>query len=91
MAEHVYKTPQTCNCGHPYCAICEGGLAVCAVCGLAEGSLTSECPGEPSPVRGNAVYAGLQDYRNGRWVAGMSCHCPPFLVASAAFEKVFEQ
>lgn len=45
----------------------DGGLGICKVCGLAEGSLTTECPGEPSGEKGEDVYAGKLDYVDGSW------------------------
>lgn len=52
-----------------FCCICEGGLIICSVCGLAEGSLTTECPGETSANRIDAVYNGYIDFKDGRWIA----------------------
>lgn len=67
---HVYIEPKDCNCGDdPSCQICQGGLAVCKVCGLLEGGLTTDCPGVPSHDKGDEVYAGKLDYREGQgWV-----------------------
>ena len=59
------------NCKTPYCQICEGGLTICNRCGLAEGSLTTHCPGvESYAAHGDAVYAGKEDFFNGQWVSG---------------------
>jgi len=33
------------DCDNPRCKFCRGGLAACTVCGGAEGSLPSHCPG----------------------------------------------
>jgi hypothetical protein len=39
------------------------------VCGLYEGSLTTECPGVPSYKDHAAkVYAGLEDFIDGKWI-----------------------
>ena len=47
------------------CNICN--LFLCAVCGGAEGSLASECPGFKMPADlETAICAGAIDYRNGR-------------------------
>jgi len=54
--------------GRRSCPICDGGLCVCKICGLAEGELTTECPGVSSRKYGSAVYAGMMDFRDGRWV-----------------------
>ncbi|MER2114212.1 MAG: hypothetical protein ABS904_00485 [Solibacillus isronensis] len=46
-------------------------LSICKVCGGAEGSLTSDCPG--TKVTGkidDMVYGGIIDYRNGHWLHG---------------------
>ena len=75
MAKHDYKTAKDCKCDNPYCNVCEGGLEICKVCGLYEGSLTTDCPGER--VDGDSadkVYQGKMDYRNGEWVQGVTIH-----------------
>ena len=51
-----------------FCPICEGGLVLCSICKLAEGSLTTECPGEDSLKRLDAVYNQYIDFREGRWI-----------------------
>jgi hypothetical protein len=33
------------NCADECCGICEGGLALCTVCGGAEASMPTDCPG----------------------------------------------
>ncbi len=35
------------NCYDWNCYVCEGGLAICMVCGLVEGELTTKCVGRP--------------------------------------------
>jgi len=81
--KHVYRTPTDCRCrfqgrdGYDdYCAVCDGGLAVCKVCGLAEGELTTECPGDGKPWHklGDAVRRGHIDFWDGRWVRGTTAH-----------------
>lgn len=53
-----------------FCMICDGGLFLCGVCGGAEGSLPSECPGERmTTAQEEAVYAGRLDFRQGAWRA----------------------
>lgn len=68
------------DCHRTFCEICLGGLSVCTVCGLIEGCLTSECPGEPSWEEHNeAVYHGEKDFRDGRWQEGVvSPHSPAY-------------
>lgn len=74
--KHIYETHT--DCRTPYCPVCDGGLAICTVCGLIEGSLTTDCPGQESWKQcGDAVYAGLIDFRNGEWVDVQSPYCPP--------------
>lgn len=49
------------------CPVCAGGLALCAICGGAEGSLPTDCPGcRMMPEVAEAVYAGEVDY-SARW------------------------
>lgn len=40
---HVWEVHE--HCQREFCAICEGGLAVCTVCGGMEGALLDGCPG----------------------------------------------
>ncbi|PEH40476.1 hypothetical protein CRM94_17335 [Burkholderia gladioli] len=47
----------------------DGGLAICMVCGLGEGTLTTHCPGERSGKYGDDVYAGKVDFVGDRWIA----------------------
>lgn len=56
------------NCGPYGCNLCN--LFVCAVCHGGEGSLATDCPGEPITIQQqDDVYAGKLDYREGRgWV-----------------------
>lgn len=58
------------------CAICDGGLFCCVRCGGAEGSLPTDCPGEPMPeVVRDEVYRGQIDYRHEKgWVRGRTHH-----------------
>jgi hypothetical protein len=52
------------------CVICEGGLSFCRVCRGAEGTLTTDCPGEPmSEALENAVFRGKVDFRSGIWLS----------------------
>ncbi len=78
MREHIYKTSADCeNCIDPNCWVCEARLCVCKVCGLYEGSLTTECPGVRSYAEhADDVYTGKKDFRNGAWVKMISPHCP---------------
>lgn len=67
--EHNFKTPEECKCEEGNCPICIGGLGICKVCGLAEGELTTDCPGEDSRSMGEATYSGNLDYVGGKWVS----------------------
>jgi hypothetical protein len=50
------------------CSICEGGLFVCLVCGLAEASLTTDCPGRHvSSQHVGEILHGRLDYAGGAW------------------------
>jgi hypothetical protein len=55
--------------GSPTCKFCEGGLALCTICGGAEGTLPSECPGiEMSEYQEDAVWLyKTLDFKNGKW------------------------
>lgn len=49
----------------------EDGLAHCKVCGGAEGSLPTDCPGRlMTAEEQDEVYAGARDFRAGFWRAG---------------------
>ena len=77
--KHFFLESVNCTCfGSPGCNICDGGLALCPLCGLAEGSLTTDCPAIPSyTTHGDLVYAGTIDLRKGVWVKGDSSpHSP---------------
>ena len=74
-SEHVWEVHK--GCERPYCNVCEGGLAICTVCGLAEGALTTHCPGTwIDTERADGIYEGLEDYRDGAWIVGASPHSP---------------
>jgi len=67
------------NCDFAGCPICHGGLSVCKVCGLIEGSLTTDCPGYPCWSQKNEdVYQGKIDFVNGQWVEQSSPHSPAY-------------
>lgn len=67
--QHNYFTPKECDCDKEGgCNICDGALTVCKVCGGAEGSLASECPGyRVHPDVLDAVYSGQIDFKGGLW------------------------
>jgi hypothetical protein len=70
-ATHKLLTPADCRCDRDHgCPICDGGLALCTVCGGAEASLPHECPGyRMTADQEDAVQAGTLDFRNGDWEA----------------------
>ena len=65
---HVwYVCPRGDLCG-PYCQYCEGGLALCVMCGGLEGSLLPWCPGERISLRDDE-----RNYRMYQRSAGPFC------------------
>jgi hypothetical protein len=76
MMEH---TRYICKCYRVGCQFCDGGLFSCTVCGCLEGSLPTECPGvDVWREKGEAIYAGEIDFRNGQWVEGPSVCSPAY-------------
>ena len=73
--DHQWVTHE--NCQINYCPFCDGGLSACKVCGLIEGSLTTDCPGV-NCYNGKAddVYKGKIDFINGEWINRKSPHSP---------------
>jgi hypothetical protein len=66
---HSFQTPEDCSCDNEHCNICVGGLHLCKVCGLAEGWLTTECPGYDVPYdMGELVGKKRIDFVDGKWV-----------------------
>lgn len=53
-----------------YCSVCEGRLALCLVCGGAESSLPTDCPGRMmTDEEADLVADGIHDYDRVRgWV-----------------------
>lgn len=51
----------------------EENITVCKVCGLGEGTMTTDCPGEQSWSKADEIYNGRLDYREGEgWVNKLS-------------------
>src|SRR5215467_3944685 len=76
------------HCTNPECLgcfLCHGGLGLCEVCGGMEGSLTTDCPGEPMhDLVESEVYAGRVDYlRREGWMEVPSRHSPGWRVGLA--------
>ena len=65
MTAHILrKCPKDCD----GCAICDGGLAECAVCEAAECQLATECPGVPTTEeQRDGICRGELDFKNGKW------------------------
>ncbi len=70
--KHTLVTRETCGCdpdSYTSCPICDGGLALCSVCGGAEGWMTTDCPGEHVPYeKGEAVGRREIDFVDGQWI-----------------------
>lgn len=72
MTEHtLFRCPST--CALMYCAFCQGGLALCTLCGGAEGTLTTECCGRRlTAAEEEAIHeSGTLDFKGGRWVGSV--------------------
>lgn len=65
MSEHIILTPKDCGCikDPDYnCPICDGGLAVCTVCGKAEIELDQPCiPREKEEPKKSPWYFTIQE------------------------------
>lgn len=69
MKHDFYEHCENDDCGGvcPYCPYCT--LAVCKICGLYEGSLTTDCPGVDSyTVYSDRIYNCEIDFIDGKWV-----------------------
>lgn len=61
-----------CSCtereSHGSCPFCDGGISLCVVCGGAEASMPSHCPGKMmTDLQAECVQAGVLDYRVNEW------------------------
>lgn len=57
------------TCKDEDCSVCRGELAYCEVCGGAEGSMPTDCPGvRMTAEQSDNVYARKQDFLKGEWV-----------------------
>lgn len=63
-----YECPKPCYT--LYCQWCEGGLGMCTVCGGAEGTLPTQCPGvEMTQEQMDAIYlTRTLDFKDGKWI-----------------------
>lgn len=56
------------TCEDENCNVCRGGLSLCTICGGAEGSMPTECPGRPLTMKeDDDIYNGKLDFINGGW------------------------
>lgn len=56
-------------CDEEGCMVCEGGLALCTVCGGAEASLPTFCPGRRMTAEElDHVDAGNIDFKDGQFI-----------------------
>lgn len=69
MAKHKFDDCPESGCEYPIrCGWCEGNKSHCTGCKLAEGKLTTECPGTlVHPDTQDAIMDGRVDYRDGEW------------------------
>lgn len=57
------------DCEIQNCLICDGGLAICSVCGGAEGALTTDCPGiQLESYQLDSIHNGDIDFINEKWI-----------------------
>jgi len=65
MTDHIFH-----KCNNLDCNICEGGLALCKVCGGVEGSLTTECCEKSlTAEQHDRIYFNRDlDFKNGQWI-----------------------
>jgi hypothetical protein len=57
------------QCDKEDCFICNGGLSSCTVCGGAEATLPTDCPGDQmTDEQMKAVQDKANDFKNGVWV-----------------------
>lgn len=72
LAKHVlYRCPPgRAECAEGRCMFCEGGLSMCVICGGAECTLPTDCPGERmSEDTERQITAGTLDFlRRDGWV-----------------------
>ena len=67
MMKHKYEKHTNCEINN--CLVCDGGLAICTICTLSEGWLTTDCPGhEVDYDTGEKVGKKQLDFISGKWV-----------------------
>ena len=66
--QKAFETHKLCDCGSNDCGACRAELALCTVCGGAEGGLPYSCPGaRMTAQQHDDVYAGKIDFIAGEW------------------------
>lgn len=56
------------SCSDSECNVCRGGLALCTVCGGAEASMPTDCPGvHLSSDTLDGIQSGEIDFVDGEW------------------------
>lgn len=56
-------------CNAERCFVCDGGLALCEICGGAEASMPKDCPGyRLHAKRLDAIQDGKIDFIDGKWI-----------------------
>lgn len=66
--QHTWLKHEPGRCQEWRCPICEGGLAICTVCGAAEGELTKDCCGfRLNQFILDAIYKGGLNFADGMW------------------------
>lgn len=73
--KHVLKgsleAPCDCAGREGHCMVCDGALALCVVCGGAEGSLPTDCPGRQlTSEEQDHIYEGVLDFVDGVMILG---------------------
>ena len=72
MPKHIFFEPKDISPDDAWgqLHIVDGGLILCKVCGLLEGALTTDCPGEKVSMDvSDCIYAGEIDYKDDKgWV-----------------------
>lgn len=65
-SKHSFETAEDCGCNETHC--CPRCVLECKICGLAEGWLTTECPGYEVPYSmGELVGRNEIDFVGGKW------------------------
>ena len=79
MKHTWYECKNHGGCSSPgSCPFCDGGLGACEVCGGAEGTLPTDCPGiKLDAYVQDAIYHGGLDFVNDQWLVKYCKHGKP--------------